>query len=200
MSWTISFVLVFPSSRNESNPTTMNNHVTVTRKINPSNVKPVRKKTKLNILNEPSSRLAVYDEQINTTSSSSNQTTPRSTHPRGQQQIRSKPSTTLSHYSNQEQIRAHVNRSVVERQHLPPPPPRRGLIQQMIPFDASPSKVNNLLRHHHQQNQPPILFYPSKNEFIEGFQFNFLCVFCLSFPIDRFNISNNKTNFTCFTQ
>ena len=125
--------------------------------------KPLRKKTKLNLLNEPltSSRLAVYDEQINTTSSSSNQTTPRSIHP---QQIKSKPSTTLSHYSNPEQIRAQVNRSVVERQHLPPPPPppRRGLIQQVIPFDASPSKVNNLLLRH-QHNPPTIHFHPSNS-------------------------------------
>ena len=160
----------------------MIHHVTVTRKANPSTVKPVRKKTKLNILNEPSSRLAVYDEQINTTSSSSNQTTPRSTHPHGQQQqqqqIKSKPSTTLSHYSNQEQIRAHVNRSVVERQHLPPPlppPARRALMQQMVPFDATPSKVNNLLlRHHLQQNQPPILFYPSETKkIISSIDFSF---------------------------
>ncbi len=65
------------------------------RKPNTSTLKPLRKKTKLNIFVEPSlpltsSRLTVYDEQINTmtgtTSSSSNQTTPRSTRPLGQQQ------------------------------------------------------------------------------------------------------------------
>ncbi|CAF1267890.1 unnamed protein product, partial [Rotaria magnacalcarata] len=77
-----------------------------------------------------SSRLTVYDEQINTmtatTSSSSNQTTPRSIRPLGQQQqqqqqqqqhIKSKATMQLSHYPNQEQIRAHVNRSVIDRQH-----------------------------------------------------------------------------------
>jgi hypothetical protein len=102
-----------------------------------------------------------------TTSSSSNQTTPRSIRPpaqQQQQQIKPKASTPLGHYPNQEQIRAHVNRSVVERQHPPtlPAPPRRGLIQQMIPFDASPSKVNHLLLRYHQQNQPTIIFHPSK--------------------------------------
>lgn len=165
---------------------------------NTSTVKPLRKKTKLNLLNESSSipltssRLAVYDEQINTTSSSSNQTTPRSLHPQQQQQqqIKSKPSTTLSHYSNPEQIRAHVNRSVVERQHLPPPPPRRGLIQQVIPFDASPSKVNNLLLRH-QPNHPTIHFHPSNPLFSSSSS---------HFSFDRFNISINETNITCFTQ
>lgn len=147
---------------------------TLPGKSHTSTVKPLRKKTKLNLLNEPpltSSRLAVYDEQINTTSSSSNQTTPRSIHPQQQQQqIKSKPSTTLSHYSNPEQIRAQVNRSVVERQHLPlpAPPPRRGLIHQMIPFDASPSKVNNLLLRH-QPHHPTILFHPSNSLFSSSF-------------------------------
>jgi len=149
----------------------------ITRKPNTSTLKPLRKKTKLNIIVEPSipltsSRLAVYDEQINTmtgtTSSSSNQTTPRSIRPLGQQQIKSKTSTPLGYYSNQEQMRNHINRSVIERQHPTslPPPPRRGLIQQLIPFDASPSKVNNLLlRHHVQQHQPTIIFHPSKRFF-----------------------------------
>jgi hypothetical protein len=147
---------------------------TMIRKPNTSTLKPLRKKTKLNIITEPSipltsSRLAIYDEQINTrngtTSSSSNQTTPRSIRPLGQQQIKSKASTPLGHYSNQEQLRAQVNRSVVERQHPPSLsiPSRRGVIQQLIPFDASPSKINNLLlRHHVQQNQPIIIFHPSK--------------------------------------
>jgi hypothetical protein len=150
---------------------------TIIRKPNTSTLKPLRKKTKLNIIVEPSvpltsSRLAVYDEQTNrmngTSSSSSNQTTPRSNHPLSQQQIKSKQSTPLGYYSNQEQMKAHVNRSVIERQHLPtlPGPPRRGVIQQMIPFDASPSKVNNLLKHHVQQHQPTILFHPSKIIFI----------------------------------
>jgi hypothetical protein len=183
------FFLVL-SIRNESNTSTVMNNLSTTnmniRKPNTSTLKPLRKKTKLNIFVEPSlpltsSRLTVYDEQINTmtgtTSSSSNQTTPRSTRPLGQQQqqqqqIKSKTSTPLDHYANQEQMRAHVNRSVVERQHptnLPPPPNRRGLIRQMIPFDASPSKVNNLLlRHHVQHNQPAIIFHPGKKISILG--------------------------------
>jgi hypothetical protein len=97
-----------------------------------------------------------------TTSSSSNQTTPRSIRPGPQQQqIKSKTSTPLGYYANPEQLRTHVNRSVVERQHpTNVPPQRRGLIQQILPFDASPSKVNNLLLRH--QNQPTIIFHPSK--------------------------------------
>jgi hypothetical protein len=158
------------STNNNNLPTTQ----TIIRKANTSTLKPLRKKTKLNIIVEPtapltSSRLAVYDEQINTltgtTSSSSNQTTPRSIRPLVQQQIKLKATTPLNLYSNQEQMRAHVNRSVVERQHPPPlpNPPRRGVIQQMIPFDASPSKYNNLLlRHHVHHQQPTIVFHPSK--------------------------------------
>lgn len=147
---------------------------TIIRKPNTSKIKPLRKKTKLNIIIEPSvpltsSRLDIYDEQINTmagtTSSSSNQTTPRSTQPLGQQQqqqIKSKTITPLGYYPNRERMRAQVNRSVVERQH-PPAPSRRGVIKQLIPFDASPSKINNLLlRHHVQQQQPAVLFHPSK--------------------------------------
>lgn len=174
-------LLTVISNSNDLNMSTVINNISLTqtmvRKPNTSTLKPLRKKTKLNFLVEPSlpltsSRLAVYDEQINpmtrTTSSSSNRTTPRSTLPlhHQQQQMKSKTPTPLSHYSNQEQIRAQVNRSVVERQHPTNIPPlnRRGLIQQMIPFDASPSKVNNLLlRHHIQQNQPAIIFHPSKS-------------------------------------
>ena len=100
-----------------------------------------------------------------TTSSSSNQTTPRSIRPGQpqQQQIKSKTSTPLGYYANPEQLRTHVNRSVVERQHPSNiPPQRRGLIQQMVPFDASPSKVNNLLLRH--SNHPTIIFHPSKKK------------------------------------
>jgi hypothetical protein len=119
-----------------------------------------------------SSRVAVCDEQINamtgTTSSSSNQATSRSIRPVGQQQqIKSKTTTPLGYYANPEQMRTHVNRSVLERQHptnFPSPPHRRGLIQQIIPFDASPSKVNNLLLRHH--NQPTIIFHPSKKRIL----------------------------------
>ena len=136
---------------------------TVIRKPNTSTLKPLRKKTKLNIIIEPavpltSSRLAIYDEQISAfagaTSCSSSQTTPRSTQPPVPQQLKSKATTSLGYYINQEQIKAHVNRSVVDRQH-PPAPPRRGAMQQLVPFDASPSKINKLLvRHHVHQHYP----------------------------------------------
>ncbi|CAF5154441.1 unnamed protein product, partial [Rotaria magnacalcarata] len=63
-----------------------------------------------------------------------------------------------------EQIRAHVNRSVIDRQHATNlvAPTRRGVIQQIIPFDASPSKVNNLLlRHYVHQTQPTNTYHQS---------------------------------------
>ncbi|CAF1587059.1 unnamed protein product, partial [Adineta ricciae] len=162
-----------PASRNESNMSTnMTNLVltqTVIRKPNASTLKPLRKKTKLNIIIEPavpltSSRLAIYDEQVNepaeATSGSSNQTTPRSIQPTVQQhQVKSKTTTPLDYYPNPEHIKTHVNRSVVERQHHPPG--RRGVLQQLVPFDASPSKVNKLLRHHVQHQHPTTSFYPS---------------------------------------
>lgn len=135
------------------------------RKPNTSTLKPLRKKTKLNIIIEPalpltSSRLAVDDEQthalVAATSSSSSQTTPRSAHPPAAQPSKVKTTPPLDYYANHEQIKAHVNRSVVERQHppAPPPPPRRTGLHQLVPFDASPSKVNKLLLKHHAQHYP----------------------------------------------
>lgn len=170
---------------------TINNNLstthTVIRKPNMSTLKPSRKKTKLNVLMEPSvpltsSRFTVYDTQMNAltgaTSSSSNQTTPRSIRPLGQQQqqqqVKLKSKTQLAHYPNPEQIRAHVNRSVLERQQPTNlvAATSRGLIQQIIPFDASPSKFNNLLLRHciqQQQQQPQVntIYHPSKKVFIE---------------------------------
>lgn len=140
---------------------------TVIRKPNTSTLKPLRKKTKLNIIIEPavpltSSRLAIYDEQANggaeATSSSSNQTTPRSIQPTIQP-IKSKTTTPLGYYPNPEHVKTLVNRSVVERQYHPPV--RRGVLQQLVPFDASPSKVNKLLRHHVQHQHPTTTFHPS---------------------------------------
>jgi len=105
--------------------------------------KPLRKKPKLNIIIEPSSpsssRLSINNEQIHPI--------PQTTNNSSNQQIKPKAITPLGNYLNQEQIRAHINRSVIERQHPSylSVPPRKGIIQQPIPFDASPSKVNNLL-------------------------------------------------------
>jgi hypothetical protein len=119
-----------------------------------------RKKPKLNIIVQPSSHINLNNEQIHsitrTTSSSSNQTTFRN------EKIKPKAITPLGHYPNQEQIRAHINRSVIERQHPSylANPTRKGLIQKTIPFDASPSKVNNLLSR--QQKQLNNIYYSSK--------------------------------------
>ncbi len=138
-------------------------------------IKPLRKKTKLNIIVEPSIPLSssssghhINDDQIHSItrikSSSSNQLTSHSIRSENQQ-IKQKSITPLGHYPNQEQIRAHINRSVIERQHPPylPNPLRKGFIQQTIPFDASPSKVNNLLSR--QQKQPTNIFHSSKSFF-----------------------------------
>ena len=142
---------------------------TVTRKLN---ISPLRKKTKLNIIVEQSiplsssPRLAVNDDQIHsgtrTTSSSSNQTTSHSIQTINKKN-KPKAITPLGHYPNQEQIRAHINRSVIERQYPSyiPVPPRRGVIQQIAPLDTAPSKVNNLL--FKQQRQSTTIFHPSKN-------------------------------------
>jgi hypothetical protein len=132
---------------------------TVYTTIRKVNVSPVRKKTKLNIIVEQSiplssSRLASNDEQIYSvtriTSSSTNQKT------------KPKALTPLGHYPNQEQMRAHINRSVIERQHPSylPIPPRRDLIQKIIPLDAASSKGNNLLSR--QQKQSTNNFHSSK--------------------------------------
>ncbi len=113
--------------------------------------KPLRKKTKLNIIIEPSvsllssSRLNINDEQIHpinripSSTSSSNQTTSQLIRIRNQP-IKPKAITPLGHYPNQEQIRAHINRSVIERQHPPYLP-----VQQRNGQNFPSSKVNNLL-------------------------------------------------------
>ena len=142
-----------------SNPIALNTH-TLLRKPNTSTLKPLRKKTKLNSILEPSvpltsSHLATHDEQINTiaatTSSASTQTSPRSIHPLVQHQMKLKSTAPLGQYPNEELSRGHVQPSVVDRQHILPLTihPGRGLLQQILPFDATPSKVNNLLRRHH---------------------------------------------------
>jgi len=91
-----------------------------------------RKGTKLNIIVEPSvslpssTRLSVHDEPIQ------------------RQQMKSKAITILGHYPNPEQMRAHINRSVIERQH-PAYLSRKDVHQQSNPFDNSPvlpSKAN----------------------------------------------------------
>jgi hypothetical protein len=149
---------------NETNHSLLPSTYTITRKPNLTTLKPLRKKPKLQIIVEPSisSRLSNNDEQVHSiTSSSSNQTTPRSIRPINDP-IKPKAITPLGHYPNQEQIRAHINRSVIERQHptFLPIPIRKGVRQYMLPFDASPSKVNNHLHRHHMQ--PTNIFQPSK--------------------------------------
>ncbi len=132
--------------------------------------KPLRKKTKLNIIIEPSissvssSHLNINDEQIHSinripsSTSSTNQTTSQLIRTRNQL-IKPKAITPLDHYPNQEQIRAHINRSVIERQHPPylPVPPRKG---QNVRFDAT--NVNKLLS---RQVKQPTNTYRSSNFF-----------------------------------
>jgi len=123
--------------------------------------KPLRKKTKLNIIVEPSSHLNINKEQIHpitrTPSSSSNQTTSNLIRTNNQK-IKPKAITPLGYYPNQEQIRAHINRSVIERQHPSylSIPSNKGVIQQTVPFHVSPSKVNNILFRQQKQLDPSI--------------------------------------------
>lgn len=91
-----------------------------------------------------------------TTTSSSDEMTPRSKLPTVQRQ-KAKAITPLGHYPNPEQIRAHTNRSVIETQHPPQfsLSKRKGILQQLIPFDASPSKINNRYVRYHVENHFP---------------------------------------------
>jgi hypothetical protein len=138
--------------------------------------KPLRKKTKLNIIIEPSvsslssSHLNIHDEHIHSnnripSSSSSNQTTSQVNRTRNPP-IKPKAITPLGHYPNQEQIRAHINRSVIERQHPPyaQVSPRK---VQTLPFD--PTKVNKLLSR--PTKQPPTNIYRSSKIFFLSNEF-----------------------------
>ncbi len=133
---------------------------TIIRRPNIATLKPLTKRTKLKIIIQPSLHTDTHDEQIHsstrTTSGSSNQTT---TH-----LIKPKAITPLGHYPNQEQIRAHINRSVIERQHPSylSIPTRKGLVQQKLPFDVSPSKVNHLLIKHPKKSINPSHISPSR--------------------------------------
>ena len=138
---------------------------TIHRKPNTLTLKPLRRKAQLNSLHEQSipltsSRLHHYDEQMpsmtGTTNNSSNQTTPRSIRPT----MKTKIPPPINSHSNEDSTR--ISRTTMERTNPFPltMQPRRGILQQMIPFDASPSKMNNLLiRHHLHQTNP---FHPSK--------------------------------------
>ena len=148
---------------------------TLLRKSNTSTLKPLRKKTKLNSILEPSvpltsSHLATHDEQINTiaatTSSTSTQTSPRSIHPLVQHHMKLKSTAPLGQYPSDELNRVHVQPLSSERAHVLPLTihPGRGLLQQILPFDATPSKVNNLLRRHHGPTPQAMHHYHSSKK------------------------------------
>ena len=112
-----------------------------------------RKKTKLNIIIEPSvslsssRRFSNHDEHIHPvtrTPSAANRSITSNSFRTVNQQPKPKATTPLGHYPNPEQIRARINRSVIERQHPSylPNPSRKGFKQQPIPFDPL-SKVNH---------------------------------------------------------
>ncbi|CAF1050046.1 unnamed protein product [Adineta ricciae] len=123
------------------------------QKANPSSLKPLRKSTKLNIIVQPSipsTRPEPIQSVTRTTSSSSRQT------------FKTKAVTPLGHYRNPEQIRAHINRSVIDRQQ-PSHVLKRGTIRQkVIPLDIPASKINTLLTK--QSNQSKIIIHSKTNE------------------------------------
>ncbi|CAF0979092.1 unnamed protein product [Rotaria sordida] len=121
-------------------------------------LKQLRNEKKLNMIVESStSSIPFNDEQIystmKTSNSSNNQTISHSNRSTNEQ-IKSKATTLRSHYPNQEQIREHINRSVIERQY----PSylsilqRKDVIQQTIPLNTSSSKVNNHLFRQEKQS------------------------------------------------
>lgn len=131
---------------------------TSARKASLPHLQPIRKPNKSNLNNDT----LVTDEKVHSRESSSDETTPRSKRMISQQ-MKPKAVTTLGHYPNPEQIRAHINRSVIDSQHPPAfsVAKRRGILQQLVPFDASPSKVNHRYIIHHVQNQHPVtIFHP----------------------------------------
>ena len=162
-------------------PTT---HTTI-RKPNTLTLKPLKKKSKLNGSNEStvslvSSRLHGHEEQMNSVdeistinnnqNNSINQITPRARmHLVQPHKVKQKPtafSSNYSHLNDENDRKLFQTRTNLERQHHLPLTiqPRRGVLQQMLPFDASPAKVNNLLLRH--QLQQPQTFYSSKRKIL----------------------------------
>lgn len=104
----------------------------------PKPKKSSRKKTKLNIIVEPSvslsssTRFTIHDESI------------QSITRKNQQPMKPKAITPLGNYPNHEQIRAHINRSVIERQH----PAyltylsRKDVLQHSNPFENPPVSLS----------------------------------------------------------
>ncbi|CAF4205116.1 unnamed protein product [Rotaria sp. Silwood2] len=115
-------------------------------------LKKLTNERKLNIIVKSSTPLSTSfipfnDEQIHSTSKTSNNQTIFHSNRLINQQIKPKATISLSQYPNQEQIREHINRSVIERQHRSylSIPQRKDIIQQTILLNASPSKLNNHL-------------------------------------------------------
>lgn len=78
----------------------------------------------------------------------------------------SKSKTPLFNHQSVEQIRARINRSVTDRLNSPKNNDlhRRGILQQVFPFDASPSKQNNLRQRN--QNRPLTIFHTGSHNFL----------------------------------
>ncbi|CAM4875532.1 unnamed protein product [Rotaria socialis] len=141
-----------------------------------STSKKLRNRNKLNILVESlmsssTSFVSLNDEQnhstTNMTNSSSNQTVSHSNQS-FYEQIKSKARTPLNnHYPNQEQIKAHINRSVIDRQHQSYLTMSQGkyVIHKMASLNNSKLQFNNhLLR---QEKQSTTRFYPISSEQIK---------------------------------
>ena len=125
----------------------------LTNNSHPKSKKSSRKKTKLNLIVEPTiSPLHLHHHSI------SNSQTPFHVIRPGNPLIKPKSITPLGHYPNPEQIRAHINRSVIERQHPSYLP--TGQQQQ----NAILSKADQLVSR--QVKQPLNIFRSSKSSIV----------------------------------
>ncbi|CAF1132189.1 unnamed protein product [Rotaria magnacalcarata] len=160
-------------SLNDVTNKTQRSKLEISQKPITSPSKKLRNRSKLNIRVESlmplsTSFVSLNDEQnhstTNMTNSSSNQTVSYSNQS-FYEQIKSKARTPLNnHYPNQERIKAHINRSVIDRQHQSylTMSQRKDVIQKMASSNNSKLQFNNHLSR--PQEQSTTRFYPISSE------------------------------------
>ncbi|CAF1386119.1 unnamed protein product [Adineta steineri] len=137
-----------------SNNININSIHTITRKPNRPLLKPIKQKTNSNIIIEPS--IPISSSHL--TNNNNNEQIHSITRITNNQHI--KP---IGHNSNQEQLRAHINRSILDRQYpsYSRIPPRRNSKKSITSLDNSLSKVNN--RSSRQQKQSTNIIHSNTN-------------------------------------
>ncbi|CAF4389496.1 unnamed protein product, partial [Adineta steineri] len=117
-------------------------------------LKPTKQKTNSNSIIEPS----IPTSSSHLTNNNNNEQIHSITRITNNQHI--KP---IGHNSNQEQLRAHINRSILDRQYpsYSRIPPRRNSKKSITSLDNSLSKVNN--RSSRQQKQSTNIIHSSTN-------------------------------------